>query len=37
MVLLQHPGSAVLIGIAVLALLAPLLFKGLAKMRKDED
>ncbi len=37
MILLQHPGSAVMIGIAVIALLAPFLFKGLARFRQDED
>ena len=37
MILLQHPGSAIMIGIAALALLAPFLFRGLAKFRQDED
>ena len=37
MILLQHPGSAVMIAIAVIALLAPFLFKGLARFRQDED
>jgi len=37
MVLLQHPGSATMIGIAVFALLAPFVFKGLARFRQDED
>ena len=37
MILLQHPGSATMIGIALLALIAPFLFRGLAKFRQDED
>lgn len=37
MVLLQHPGSAVMIAIAAIALLAPFVFKGLARFRHDED
>ncbi len=37
MILLQHPGSAAMIAIATLALLAPFLFKGLARFRQDED
>ncbi|WP_128254241.1 tripartite tricarboxylate transporter permease [Falsirhodobacter deserti] len=37
MILLQHPGSAIMIGIATLALVAPFLFRGLAKFRQDED
>ena len=37
MVLFQHPGSAIMIVIAVLALLAPFLFRGLARLRKEED
>ena len=37
MILLQHPGSAVMIGIAVIALIAPLLFAGLSKLKADED
>jgi putative tricarboxylic transport membrane protein len=37
MILLQHPGSAVMIALAAIALLAPFLFKGLAKFRQDED
>jgi putative tricarboxylic transport membrane protein len=37
MILLEHPSSAIMIGIAVLAFLAPFVFKGLAKLRKEED
>lgn len=37
MVFLQHPGSAVMIGLATLALVAPFLFRGLARFRQDED
>ena len=37
MVLLQHPGSAIMIAIAAVALLAPFVFKGLARVRHDED
>ncbi|HVG49715.1 MAG TPA: tripartite tricarboxylate transporter permease [Rubellimicrobium sp.] len=37
MVLLQHPGSAIMIGLAVIALVLPFVFRGLAKMGKDED
>ncbi|MDQ1901530.1 tripartite tricarboxylate transporter permease [Paracoccus sp. WLY502] len=37
MVLLQHPGSAIMIAIAAVALLAPFVFKGLARFRHDED
>ncbi|HRO14256.1 MAG TPA: tripartite tricarboxylate transporter permease [Paracoccus sp. (in: a-proteobacteria)] len=37
MVLLQHPGSAAMIAIAVIALVAPFVFKGLARFRQDED
>lgn len=37
MVFLQHPGSAVMIGIAIVALVAPFLFRGLSRFRKDED
>jgi putative tricarboxylic transport membrane protein len=37
MVLLQHPSSAVMIGIAVLALVAPFVFRGLKRMGRDED
>jgi putative tricarboxylic transport membrane protein len=37
MVLLQHPGSAIMIAIAAIALIAPFVFKGLAKFRQDED
>ncbi|MCP8884712.1 tripartite tricarboxylate transporter permease [Devosia sp. XJ19-1] len=37
MILLQHPSSAVMIGLATLALVAPLIFKGLSKMQSDED
>jgi len=31
------PGSATMIAIAALALIAPFAFKGLAKFRQDED
>ena len=37
MILLQHPGSAAMIAIAAIALLAPFVFKGLARFRHDED
>jgi putative tricarboxylic transport membrane protein len=37
MILLQHPSSAVMICLALLALIAPLAFKSLARMRSDED
>lgn len=37
MVLLQHPGSATLICIAVVALVAPYVFRGLSRLRQDED
>ncbi|WP_299843943.1 tripartite tricarboxylate transporter permease [uncultured Paracoccus sp.] len=37
MILLQHPGSAIMIAIAAIALIAPFIFKGLAKFRQDED
>ncbi|WP_435169265.1 tripartite tricarboxylate transporter permease [Falsirhodobacter sp. 1013] len=37
MVLFQHPGSAIMITIAVIALVAPFLFRSLAKFRQDED
>jgi len=37
MVLLQHPGSAIMIALAVIALVLPFVFRGLAKMGKDED
>jgi putative tricarboxylic transport membrane protein len=37
MVLLQSPISATLLGVAVLALAAPFVLKGLSKMRADED
>ena len=37
MILLQNPGSAVMIAIAVLALVAPLLFAGLSRFAADED
>lgn len=37
MILLQHPGSAAMIAIAAVALLAPFVFKGLARFRHDED
>lgn len=37
MVLLQHPGAAIMIGIAALALIAPFVFRGLSKFRQDED
>ena len=37
MVFLQHPGSALMIGLATLALVAPFLFRGLARFRQDED
>lgn len=37
MILVQHPSSAIMIGIAVVALVAPFVFRGLAKFRQDED
>ena len=37
MVLFQHWSSATMIGIAIIALLAPYVFKGLARMGRDED
>jgi putative tricarboxylic transport membrane protein len=37
MVLVQHPGSAVLIGVAAGALIAPLLFRGLSRIAQRED
>jgi putative tricarboxylic transport membrane protein len=37
MVLLQHPGSAIMIGIAFIALVAPMLFRGLSRFKADED
>ncbi len=37
MVLFQHWSSALMIGLAVLALVLPFVFKGLARMGKDED
>jgi len=37
MVLLRHPGSATMIAIAAIALIAPFAFKGLARFRQDED
>jgi len=37
MILMQHPGSAIMICIAFIALVLPFLFRGLAKFRQDED
>jgi len=37
MILFQHWSSATMIGIAVAALVAPYVFRGLAKMGRDED
>ncbi|MCA2375305.1 tripartite tricarboxylate transporter permease [Agrobacterium genomosp. 3 str. RTP8] len=37
MILLQHPSSATMIAFAVIALVAPFLFKGLSRFRQDED
>ncbi|RCS22093.1 tripartite tricarboxylate transporter permease [Phyllobacterium salinisoli] len=37
MVFLQHPSSAIMIAVATVALVAPFMFKGLAKFRQDED
>ncbi|MDE3761944.1 tripartite tricarboxylate transporter permease [Sinorhizobium meliloti] len=37
MVLLQHTSSAIMIGIAALALVAPFIFKGLSRFQQDED
>jgi putative tricarboxylic transport membrane protein len=35
-VFFKHPGSATLLALAVLALLAPLLFKGLRRYKGDD-
>ncbi|MFK3777643.1 tripartite tricarboxylate transporter permease [Agrobacterium sp. NPDC089420] len=37
MILLQHPSSATMIAFALVALIAPFLFKGLSRFRQDED
>ena len=37
MILLENPGSATLLGIAALALIAPFVMKGLSRYRTDED
>jgi len=37
MILLQHPSSGTMIAFAVIALVAPFLFKGLSRFRQDED
>jgi putative tricarboxylic transport membrane protein len=37
MILLQHPSSAIMIAIAVVALVAPFVFRGLSKFQQDED
>ena len=37
MVFFQHPGSVVMIALATIALVAPFLFRGLARFRADED
>lgn len=37
MILLQHPSSATMIAFALIALIAPFVFKGLSRFRQDED
>jgi putative tricarboxylic transport membrane protein len=37
MILLENPGSATLLGIAALALVAPFIMKGLSRYRMEED
>jgi putative tricarboxylic transport membrane protein len=37
MILLENPGSATLLGIAAIALIAPFVMKGLSRYRADED
>ncbi|WP_105386588.1 tripartite tricarboxylate transporter permease [Neorhizobium alkalisoli] len=37
MILLQHPSSAVMIAVAVIALVAPFVFRGLSRFQQDED
>ncbi|PDT80153.1 tripartite tricarboxylate transporter permease [Sinorhizobium sp. BJ1] len=34
---LQHPSSAIMIGIATIALIAPFVFSGLSRFKHDED
>jgi|GEM_PF-4797601 len=37
MILLENPGSATLLAIAALALLAPFILKGLERFQAQED
>ncbi|TCU37199.1 tripartite tricarboxylate transporter permease [Rhizobium azibense] len=37
MILFQHPGSAIMIVIATMALMAPFIFRGLSRFQHDED
>jgi putative tricarboxylic transport membrane protein len=37
MILLENPGSATLLGIAAIALIAPFVMKGLSRFKMDED
>src|SRR5690606_26080101 len=37
LILLQHPSSAIMIGIATIALIAPFVFRGLSRFQQDED
>ena len=36
-ILLPHPSSATMIAFALIALIAPFVFKGLSRFRQDED
>jgi putative tricarboxylic transport membrane protein len=35
-VFFKHPSSALLLGLAILALLAPLIFRGLKRFKGDD-
>lgn len=37
MILLQHTGSAIMIAVATIALIAPFIFRGLSRFQQDED
>lgn len=37
MILLRHPSSAIMIGIATIAFIAPFAYRGLARFRQNED
>jgi putative tricarboxylic transport membrane protein len=37
MILFQHWSSAIMIGIAMIALIAPFVFRGLSRFQQDED